>query len=127
LEIYFYFRLYYDVDHTGSVQSALCDLACGNPNLDLCFIQKLPGTPTRNATTVFAMNWRFFPTLDPQVSAFVSRDLDSRFSEREFSAVSEWLDEDGSAFHIMRDHPEHAVHMLGSGWGVKLENRYTTS
>ena len=27
----------------------------------------LPGTPVTDASKIFAMNWRFFPTLDPQV------------------------------------------------------------
>ena len=49
----------------------------------------------------------------------MSRDLDSRFSEREASAVSEWLS-GPAAFHMMRDHPLHNIHILGSGWGVKL-------
>ena len=38
-----------------------------------------------NATFIFPMNWRFFPTLDPQVDMYLSRDLDSEFNERELS------------------------------------------
>merc|ERR1712223_494967 len=71
------------------------------------------------ATDVFPMNWRFFPTLDPQVDAYLSRDLDSEFNEREIAAVSEWMESDKS-FHMMRDHPMHDIGMLGSAWGVKL-------
>merc|ERR1719336_2638794 len=71
------------------------------------------------AKDVFPMNWRFFPTVDPQVNAYLSRDLDSEFNEREISAVSEWMESDKS-FHMMRDHPMHDIGMLGSAWGVKL-------
>ena len=59
------------MDHSGPVQADLCALACAvDPvaPLDLCLVQSLPGTPKRNATNVFPMNWRFFPTLDPQES-----------------------------------------------------------
>ncbi len=34
----------------------------------MCHASELPGTPMVNAEDVFAMNWRFFPTLDPQVN-----------------------------------------------------------
>ena len=37
------------------------------------------------AKDIFPMNWRFFPTIDPQVDFFISRDLDSEFNEREIS------------------------------------------
>ena len=58
-----------------------------------------------------------------QVSIFVSRDLDSRFGDRESAAVSEWLSSSNSSFHVMRDHPEHAVPMLGGAWGVRMDLR----
>ena len=37
---------------------------------------------------------RFRPMTDPRVDVFVSRDCDSRLSDREFQAVKEWLDSD---------------------------------
>ena len=46
-------------------------------------VRSLPGTPVNDAQNIFAMNWRFFPTLDPQVDIFLSRDLDSRINDRE--------------------------------------------
>ena len=70
------------------------------------------------------MNWRFFPTLDPQVDIYLSRDLDSEFNDREISAVAEWLDSTES-FHMMRDHPLHNTEMLGSAWGTKLGKKHT--
>jgi hypothetical protein len=51
-----------------------------------------------------------------QVTAYLSRDLDSRLTGREVAAVSEWL-ATGRAFHFMRDHPDHGTTILGSGWG----------
>ena len=74
-----------------------------------------------DAGEMFPMNWRFFPSLDPQVDIFLSRDLDSRFGDRELAAVQEWLHSD-YAFHFMRDHPLHNVTVLGSTWGSKLTN-----
>ena len=65
------------------------------------------------------MNWRFLPTLDPQVDLFLSRDLDSRFSAREVAAVSEWL-ESGQPIHSMRDHPQHRTPLLGAAWGARI-------
>ena len=45
----------------------LCDLACKSPILDICNAKRLPGTPEVDASKIFPMMWRFFPTLDPQV------------------------------------------------------------
>ena len=53
----------------------ICDLACNDNNIDICEIKKLPGTPFIDATDVFAMNWRFFPTMDPQVYFISWRDI----------------------------------------------------
>ena len=63
--------------------------------------------------------WRFFPTLDPQVEIFMSRDLDSPIKAREVEAVGEWV-KSGAAMHVMRDHPYHGVPMLGGLWGARL-------
>ena len=81
-------RLYYDLDPADhQLQKQLCELACTNNNIDLCYIRlvtrkhelvnirvnkhyttrHLPGTPVTDASKIYAMNWRFFPTLDPQV------------------------------------------------------------
>ena len=84
-------------------------------------LRDLPGTPVVDVGSIFPMNWRFFPTLDPQVDLFVSRDLDSRYSLREQAAVTEWL-EDRAVIHVMRDHPAHPFSMLGGMWGAKLHN-----
>jgi hypothetical protein len=64
------------------------------------------------------MLWRFAASEDPEVNVFLSRDCDSRISEREVSAINEWLLSDKD-FHIMRDHPYHSTHILGGMWGLK--------
>ena len=66
----------------------------------------------------FSMFWRFLPASDDDVECIISRDCDSRISERETLAVDQWLKSD-KLFHIMRDHPYHNVPILGGMWGVK--------
>jgi hypothetical protein len=55
--------------------------------------------------------WRFYAAAGPDVEYFISRDCDSRISERDVTAVSEWVDSKKS-FHIIRDHP------VGHGWNI---------
>ena len=60
-------RLYFDLDESDPIMDELCLLACSDPKLDLCKVSKLPGNPMTNASEVFPRNWRFFPSVDPQV------------------------------------------------------------
>lgn len=60
--------------------------------------------------------WRFFSASEADV--FISRDTDSRLSYREKAAVDDWLASDKD-FHIMRDHPYHAVPILAGMWGCR--------
>lgn len=62
------------------------------------------------------MFWRFYACEDSDV--MLSRDTDSRLSNREKLAVEEWLESDKD-FHIMRDHPYHNTEILGGMWGVR--------
>jgi len=64
------------------------------------------------------MFWRFLAAEDPDVDIFMSRDCDSRISEREVAAVDQWLKSDKD-FHIMRDHPWHSVQILGGMWSCR--------
>jgi len=64
------------------------------------------------------MFWRFLAASDADVEVMLSRDTDSRLSEREKAAVEEWLESD-KGFHIMRDHPAHITAILGGMWGAK--------
>ena len=60
------------------------------------------------------MNWRLLAASDEEVDVFCSRDISSRLSIREFSAVSEWL-ETNFLVHMIRDHPGHIYHPLMEG------------
>ena len=62
------------------------------------------------------MFWRFYASEDSDI--MLSRDTDSRLSNREKLAVDEWLESDKD-FHIMRDHPHHNTEILGGMWGVR--------
>ena len=112
-------RLYYDLDQSDELMGRLCELACNNSHLDLCYVRQLPGNPVTDASDIFAMNWRFLPPLDPQVSVFLCRDLDSRISPREVAAVTEWLRSE-KPIHSMRDHPAHNTPLLGAAWGARV-------
>ena len=63
------------------------------------------------------MFWRFRVARDFDFERILIRDVDSRISDRELSAVSSWI-ESGKTFHIMRDHPNHRTPMLGGMWGA---------
>ena len=78
-------RVYYDLEPEDPELRRLCDLACSNPSLDICHVRNNPASG--DISQIFAMNWRFFPTLDPNVDTFVSRDLDSRINGREMAAM----------------------------------------
>lgn len=62
------------------------------------------------------MFWRFYACNDADI--MLSRDTDSRLSNREKEAVDEWL-ASGYNFHIQRDHPLHKTRILGGTFGVK--------
>jgi len=64
------------------------------------------------------MFWRFHPCSEDDVDVVLSRDTDSRLTQREKDAIDEWLESD-KGFHIMRDHPWHGAPILGGMWGCK--------
>jgi hypothetical protein len=64
------------------------------------------------------MFWRFWASEEEDTDVFLSRDCDSRFSDREVAAIKEWLSSNKD-FHIMRDHPYHGVPILGGMWGCR--------
>jgi hypothetical protein len=78
----------------------------------------LNDTSNGQPNTFQGMFWRFWAAEDVDVDVFISRDCDSRISEREISAVNEWLSSD-KLFHIMRDHPYHTSRILGGMWGCR--------
>jgi len=112
-------RVYHDLSQTDPLLGDLCRLSCKYRSLDLCDVRDLPNKQIGDPVQLFPMLWRFFPTLDPQVDLFVSRDLDSLPTRREAAAVEEWLQSE-KWLHAMRDNPYHWVPMLGGGWGSQL-------
>jgi protein O-GlcNAc transferase len=64
------------------------------------------------------MFWRFWASEEEETDVFLSRDCDSRFSDREVAAIKEWLSSNND-FHIIRDHPYHSVPILGGMWGCR--------
>lgn len=71
----------------------------------------------------FGMFWRFLAYDDLDVERFIVRDTDSRLNNREKDAVTEWTLSDKN-LHIMRDHPQHGVIILGGTWGIKNDYRF---
>lgn len=62
--------------------------------------------------------WRYLPSIEQGVEVLISRDTDSRLSEREAASVEDWLNSD-AALHIMRDHPGHYMPILGGMCGFR--------
>ena len=60
-------RLYTDYEIKDPIFGKLCRIACQYLYLDICHVKDLPGTPHLDGSKFFPMNWRYFPTLDPQV------------------------------------------------------------
>ena len=84
-------RLYYDLEDTDPLLSDLCEVACKDANIDLCHVKNIPALG--DVSQVFAMNWRFFPMLDPQVSII---HITTKCKDANF----------------MRDHPAHSIEIL---------------
>ena len=65
--------------------------------------------------------WSYLVADDDQVDTFLIRNVMSRFSDREVSAVGNWLDS-GMTFHCMHDHPRHLNKSIVDGlWGAKAQ------
>ena len=62
--------------------------------------------------------WRHLPMGDDSVDVMISRDTDSRLTQREKDAVDQWIQSD-KCFHVMRDHPLHKTKILGGTFGCK--------
>jgi hypothetical protein len=66
------------------------------------------------------MFWRFNLFNDNNIDIFLSRDADSRITDREIKFVNEFIESDKS-FHIIRDNPGHGTEILGGTFGVKVK------
>lgn len=108
----FYPNWYVYLYHNEELDLNLIEPFQGYKNLELkCITNK----------QVNAMQWRFLPHDDSDVERFISRDLDSRITEREVVSVMEWIESD-KVIHIMRDHPHHSYLILGGMWGMKSQD-----
>lgn len=74
--------------------------------------------PTAYPQEYSGMALRFLPASDPSVDVMLCRDVDSLFTFREASAVNEWLSGHAN-FHIIRDHPDHILPIMGGLWGCR--------
>lgn len=73
-------------------------------------------TEHRNISPAF---WRFFAAFETDDTVMISRDTDSRLSEREKKCVDNWLTRPES-YSIIRDHVRHYdFPMLAGMWGHK--------
>lgn len=63
------------------------------------------------------MFWRWYPLDDENVECWISRDADSRLSEREYKLVEEWLNS-GKTLHSIRDHRCHMHCIMGGMFGI---------
>ena len=111
-------RLHFQMSKNSTQWTKLCSLVCQEPNIDICDMEKNP--KLGNATRIFPLNWRFLPAIDSQVDYLFVRDLDSEITQREAAATQEFLKLEQKDFHVLRDHPQHGIHILGGTWGVKL-------
>ncbi|TRY79438.1 hypothetical protein TCAL_13182, partial [Tigriopus californicus] len=112
-------RLYYRIPEDSPLQEELCQLACSEDILDICDVNQLPALG--NVSAIYPLIWRFLPALDSQVDLMLSRDLDSVITSREQAAVSEFLSDPKKSFHVMRDHKQHNIGILGGTWAAKLD------
>jgi hypothetical protein len=87
----------------------------GSNNVELV---RCSNTSPLAASSSRKMIARFLSYDDPETLYLISRDVDSRFSPRELFAVNEWISS-GAPFHVMRDHKEHGVPILGGMFGMR--------
>ena len=66
------------------------------------------------------MFWRFYPIESNDIDIFLSRDADSRITDREMGLINDWL-QSNKVFHIIRDHPQHNVSILAGTFGVDIK------
>lgn len=92
------------------------ELKCVNTSFNEVFVMESNDNNTSNFSCLF---WRFLPLIDREVKLFVSRDCDSRLSDKEYQAVLDWENSD-KQFHCMRDSVYHSYPpMMGGMCGFK--------
>lgn len=94
----------------GTVPTNYVEKMLEFPNVELAQVED---------SDVFGAYWRFYSMFQNDDDIVISRDSDSRLSERELRCVNEWLNSD-KKFSIIRDHERHYDWpMLAGMWGMK--------
>ena len=113
------FECWFYIDKTTVPEEIINDLQTNYSNVKIIYMDY-------DIDKINPYAWRFLAIDDPEVEIMLSRDLDSRISERESTAVKEWINSN-KIFHIMRDHPLHNdTHILAGMFGIK-KNKIVTS
>jgi hypothetical protein len=100
-------RIYYD----DTVNAEHIDLLKAKNNVEL-----VDCTNLRHIAPCF---WRFLAAFESEDNIIISRDSDSRLSERERNCIDEWLGSE-KKYSVIRDHVRHYdFPMLAGMWGVK--------
>jgi GR25 family glycosyltransferase involved in LPS biosynthesis len=108
------FECWFYIDKISVPNDIIIDLQTNYDNVKIIFMDY-------NNDFTNPYTWRFEPIDDSEVEILLSRDLDSRITERETIAVREWINSD-KLFHIMRDHPGHTTLVLAGMFGIKKNN-----
>lgn len=89
------------------------------------YIEQLAQMPNVRITNVLSSHipkrmWRYLPADNPNVSLFISRDVDSRLSSRERFIVNDWINRK-EIFINIKDNPLYHKFpvMLAGMWGMK--------
>ena len=67
----------------------------------------------------FCTAWRFEPMFDEGVEVCISRDTDSRITDRELVWIRDWLNHSGKAFHVFRDDIGHRSPIMAGMCGSR--------
>ena len=78
-------------------------------------------TEMATVTELAPMLWRMTALDDTFVDVLLSRDADSRLTDRDAAEVDAWLSASGRpTFHCIRDHPSHIPYSVNGGlWGAR--------
>ena len=104
-------RIYYSIGKQAVPESVLDILK----NLN-CVLIPFSELSNGGGEDIEGMFRRSTPLNDPQVDYWISRDADSRASQREKQMIDEWI-ESGKAIHSILDHPAHGS-LMGGLFGV---------
>ena len=72
---------------------------------------------SKNKMNFEGMLWRYMPLDEKDVEFWISRDADSRLSQREFNLVEEWM-KSNKTLHVIRDHRCHFNCIMGGMFGI---------